>query len=69
MARNEHFLQIAESLKPVLFQRHVSALDMVAHRARKLTKGDSLRLDFGTHLVGRVTLKFGYTGSHPDAPA
>jgi len=69
MARNEHFLQIAESLKPVLFQKHVSALDMDAHRARKLTKGDSLRLDFGTHLVGRVTLKFGYTGSHPDAPA
>lgn len=26
-------------------------------------------LDFGTHLVGHVTLEFGFLGSHPDAPA
>lgn len=34
-----------------------------------LDRGDSLCLDFGTHLVGRVTLRFSSKGSHPDAPA
>lgn len=34
-----------------------------------LGKGDSLCLDFGTHLVGHVVLDLSSTGSHPDAPA
>lgn len=34
-----------------------------------LGRGDGLCLDFGTHLVGHVTLDLSYFGSHPDAPA
>lgn len=34
-----------------------------------LRRGDSVCLDFGTHLVGRVTLDLDSKGSHPDAPA
>ena len=70
MERNERFLQIADSLKPTLFERKVGVLETVGGdcRARKLKKGDVVTLDFGTHLVGHVTLKFGYSGSHPDAP-
>ena len=72
MERNERFLQIAESLKPTLFERKVGVLETVGaedYRSRSLSKGDSVCLDFGTHLVGHVTLKFGFKGSHPDAPA
>lgn len=72
MERNERFLQIAESLKPTLFERKVSVQDTMGsadYPTRRLGRGDVLRLDFGTHLVGKVTLKFGCTGSHPDAPA
>ena len=72
MERNERFLQIAQSLKPALFERKAGVVETVGgedHRNRKLSRGDTVCLDFGTHLVGKVTLKFGYTGSHPDAPA
>ena len=72
MERNERFLQIADSLKPTLFERRVGVPDTVGgddYRTRKLKKGDVVTLDFGTHLVGHVTLKLGYSGSHPDAPA
>ena len=72
MERNERFLQIAQSLKPALFEKKVGILETVGgedYRTRKLSRGDVLCLDFGTHLVGKVTLKFGFTGSHPDAPA
>ena len=34
-----------------------------------LRAGDSICLDFGAHLVGRVTLDLDSEGSHPDAPA
>ena len=34
-----------------------------------LGKGENLCLDFGTHIVGYLTLELSYTGSHPDAPA
>lgn len=64
MERNESFLQKAEALKPTLYIRHVSA----PGSEKPLKKGDSLTLDFGEHLVGYVTLKLGFTGSHPDAP-
>lgn len=72
MERNERFLQIAESLKPTLFTKKVRVLETVDgedYRNRSFSKGDHVCLDFGTHLVGHVTLKFGFQGSHPDAPA
>jgi len=72
MERNERFLQIAENLKPALFEKKVGVLETVGgedYRSRLLSKGDSVCLDFGTHLVGHITLKFGFKGSHPDAPA
>ena len=72
MERNERFLQIAESLKPALFEKKVGVLETLGgedYRSRSFSKGDSVCLDFGTHLVGHVTLKFGFKGSHPDAPA
>ena len=34
-----------------------------------LGKGENLCLDFGTHMVGYITLELSYSGSHPDAPA
>ncbi len=72
MARNERFLEIAKSLEPALFTTRAgvqSTLDGADYRSRKLSKGDVVTLDFGNHMVGKVTLKFGFTGSHPDAPA
>jgi len=72
MERNKRFLQIADSLKPMLFEKKVGVVATVGdsdYRTRKLQKGDVVTLDFGTHLVGHVTLKFGFSGSHPDAPA
>jgi hypothetical protein len=69
MVQNEHFLNVADRLKPTLIEKNVMPLDMELHRQRLLSKGDILRLDFGNHFVGKVTLKFGFTGSHPDAPA
>ncbi len=36
--------------------------------SKPLGKGDSVRIDFGRHLVGHLKLKLGYTDSHPDAP-
>lgn len=35
---------------------------------KPLGKGDSIRLDFGRHMTGRLTLKLGFEGHHPDAP-
>jgi len=64
MERNESFLQKAEALKPTLHNRRVSA----AGSGTPLKKGDSVRLDFGEHLVGHVTIRLGFVGSHPDAP-
>lgn len=72
MERNERFLRIADSLKPTLVEKRVKVLETVGgvdYRNRSLSKGDVVTLDFGTHLVGKVTLKFGFSGSHPDAPA
>ena len=69
MERNERFLHIAESLKPTLLKKTVQAVNADVCCSKKLSKEDTICLDFGNHLVGKVTLKFGYTGSHPDAPA
>ena len=68
MEQNEQFLAVAESLKPVLHTRQVRPVED-AYRTAVLHKGDVLCLDFGSHLVGKIALKLGYTGSHPDAPA
>ena len=65
MERNETFLQKAEELKPTLHTRRVSALGSKT----PLKKGGSLTLDFGEHLVGTVTIRLAFVGSHPDAPA
>lgn len=65
MERNEAFLRRAEALKPALRTRTLT----VRGGRTPLKKGGSVRLDFGEHLVGRVTVKLGFTGSHPDAPA
>lgn len=72
MERNERFLDIAKALEPALFETRVSVkttLDGEDYRSRKLSKGETVTLDFGNHMVGKVTLKFGFEGSHPDAPA
>ena len=64
MERNESFLKKAEAFKPTLHIRHLSAVGSET----PLKKGDSLTLDFGEHLVGYVTIRLGFVGSHPDAP-
>ncbi len=67
MARNEEFLEKAAALLPKL--HHMRVFPLTPYRGRTLKAGESLCLDFGDHYVGYVTLKFSYTGSHPDAPA
>lgn len=72
MGRNELFLQKAEGLKPVLKKAviHGSSMgDAPDYRTQELQSGDCVRLDFGTHMVGKLTVKLGYAGAHPDAPA
>ena len=82
---NAKLLDTAEKLRPILHHRIVEpvgafvlkdryspeAEEIEMHRVHHLAmgKGENLCLDFGTHLVGNVTLEFTYTGSHPDAPA
>ena len=72
MGRNAQFLQKAEALKPALNRRTVYGRSMDAaadFRSESYCAGAVIRLDFGNHMVGKLTLKLGYTGSHPDAPA
>jgi len=84
MQTNERFLEKAEMLKPRLFCSRKEGSTAVLFtqaegiirkeedadfRGRPLGRGDRVTLDFGAHLVGYVTLKLGYTGFHPDAPA
>ena len=65
MERNECFLNKAEALKPELHTRTLAALG----GKQPLKKGESVCLDFGEHVVGTVTVRLGFSGSHPDAPA
>lgn len=60
-------LEKAEAAKPVLSERTV--LPLAGDVPASLGAGESVTYDFGTHWVGYVTLKLGYAGSHPDAPA
>ena len=79
--RNEAFLSTALSCLPTpketeaLCKRSLrltgNADDIrteVLQRA-PMKKGDRIVLDFGDHQVGYLTLKLGFVGSHPDAPA
>ena len=62
--RNKSFLEKARALEPVLLHRAVHK----APDAVPLAEGDRLVLDFGEHLVGFLSLRLDFTGSHPDAP-
>lgn len=67
MDRRSEWLKKAEALKPKLFTQTVRPAAGLPDRA--LSEGDSVVLDFGNHFVGHLTLKLGFEGSHPDAPA
>ena len=67
MDRRAEYLKKADSLKPRLRVERVRPVSGLP--AGAMMEGESLILDFGNHQVGHVTLKLGYTGSHPDAPA
>ena len=66
MDRRKDYLKAAEALKPELKVTRVRPLNLADGIA--MAEGASLLLDFGDHQVGHITLKLGYTGSHPDAP-
>ena len=61
------FLEKAETLKPGLYLETARPVSGMPGEA--LSEGDSVVLDFGDHFVGRLSMKLGYKGSHPDAPA
>lgn len=67
MDNRQLFLEKAEALKPSLYVETVRPTSGLPDTA--LSEGDSVVLDFGNHFVGRLSLKLGYLGSHPDAPA
>ena len=66
MFENEkkRWLEIAESLKPVLNRETVRPVSGLPDRA--LSENESIVLDFGNHYVGKLTLKLSSQGSHPD---
>ncbi|MCD8155728.1 MAG: cellobiose phosphorylase [Clostridiales bacterium] len=76
---NEIFIEKAKALFPKLRKTEVFPVGNVRESLKTeifsktdltgpLGTGESLLLDFGDHQVGYLTLKLGYTGSHPDAP-
>lgn len=79
--RNEAFLQTALACLPTPLEspapcrrrlrlsRTEAGIRWEEIQAAPLKKGESLVLDFGDHQVGYLSLKLGYAGSHPDAPA
>lgn len=58
------FILKAKALKPRLSSK---TIDAPLNRT-VLGEGDSLVIDFGTHYVGKVSMKLSYVGSPPDAP-
>ncbi len=78
-------LRKAQALKPVLFHETVrpcrifrltengcpdpDAALPAGSPAIPLKAGEGLCFDFGNHHVGHIKIRFGSTGSHPDAPA
>ena len=66
MDRRGEWLRKAEALKPVLNRETVRPVSGMPESP--LREGDEIVLDFGNHFVGKLTLKLGFAGSHPDAP-
>lgn len=64
MKRNEHLLKKAGELKPELFHESLP----LPGDGRVLGRGDEAVFDFGTHLVGYVSIAFSVAGHHQDAP-
>ncbi|MBQ8964624.1 MAG: hypothetical protein IJ089_12685 [Clostridia bacterium] len=67
MDRRSEWLEKAEALRPRIFTQTVRPVSGMPDAA--LSEGGSVVLDFGDHFVGRLTLRLGSEGSHPDAPA
>ena len=73
---DQRLIDKANNLKPQLLHKNNIVKHSFAYRTKQridykeeeLRKGDTIILDFGTHLVGYLTLDLGYKGSHPDAP-
>ena len=63
---DERLLKRAAELTPSLLREEREPLRLPG---QSLGKGESAVLDFGEHLVGRLTLSLSFSGSHPDAPA
>ena len=64
---DERLLARAAELAPTL--HHGKRVPLDGLPSSPLGRGGELVLDFGVHLVGRLTLDLSYEGSHPDAPA
>ncbi|MCR5054380.1 MAG: sugar hydrolase, partial [Lachnospiraceae bacterium] len=65
--KNEKFLKIADECIPPLKEQDIKAA-LLEGDAAEMGKGDSAVFDLGDHYVGYISLRLGYTGSHPDAP-
>ena len=81
--KNHKFLEKAFQCLPSLLETKVDTVRTVDvskngneikitetenYAEQELKKRSRICLDFGDHQVGYLSLKFGYTGSHPDAP-
>lgn len=53
---------------PEITRTEVCPVNEAAWKDRALTEGESIRIDFGRHMAGRLALTFGFEGEHPDAP-
>lgn len=79
--RNKAFLNTALACLPTPREKLVPAVRCLRFAPKKdgiraeeaerkpLKKGDKLCLDFDDHQVGYLSLRLGFAGSHPDAPA
>lgn len=79
---DERLLRRAEELTPKLLYTEVAPVSVEVRSgesktacalsempAQGLGANDSIVFDFGNHFVGHVSFRFGFKGSHPDAPA
>lgn len=67
MSQKAIWIRKAKELNPVLHCERVRPAGGMPGEA--IDEGTCAILDFGNHFVGRLTLRFGFLGSHPDAPA
>lgn len=67
MVRNDKFLKKGLSFLPEVKKTtvHPASVDF---SQKSLKEGDFMDIDFGRHVTGYVTFRFGYKNSHPDAP-